>query len=196
MTDKFDKYKCSICQDILNYPVTLKKCFHEFCLACMQSYVKTNLQNHKVLSCPLCRVEFKPYDYVIATDLQREIENCYIQCKCGQYIPIKKYEEHHNKCKNNNINKDGSVSGNYDCTLCSKKGMNREGYVNHIHECHYDAMGVCAICSVQPWGDKNYQTYLSGHVDLRHKKDIIYYEQNTKELELIKKVLEMSKSDK
>ena len=190
---KFEKYKCSICQDILTYPVTLKKCFHEFCLKCIQSYIKSNIQNNIELTCPLCRKPFKQYDYVIATDLQREIENCNIKCKCGEFISIQKYEQHQDKCICNFKKEDGTIVGGYNCTLCSKKGMSREEYVNHVKECHYDSYGVCAICSVQPWGDKNYSTFLIGHVDLRHKKDEIKNEFNKKEFDILKEVLEKSK---
>ncbi len=74
--------------------------------------------------------------------------------------------------------------------------MNRQEYVDHIKDQHYNDEGVCAICSVQPWGDKNYKTYLLGHVDLRHRKEIRKSDDNSKELELLKKVLELSKTDK
>ena len=74
--------------------------------------------------------------------------------------------------------------------------MNRKQYVEHIHDVHSNEEGVCAICSVQPWGDKNYRTYLLGHVDLRHKKEITKNDNNLKELELLKKVLELSLVEK
>ena len=63
--------------------------------------------------------------------------------------------------------------------------MNREGYVQHIKESHSNDVGVCVICSVQPWGDKNYQTFLLGHVDLRHKKEMTNYIQYPKGIELL-----------
>ena len=196
MKGKFDKYNCPICQCILNYPVTLTKCFHEFCLQCIQSYIKTNYQNNQPLTCPLCRKEFKKYDYVMATDLQKEIENCTTRCTCGELIPIPLYEDHLEKCKKKEKKEDGSVKGDYNCTLCERKGMNRQEYVDHIRDKHTEEEGVCAICSVQPWGDKEYKTYLLGHVDLRHKRDITERDENKKELELLKKVLELSKNDK
>ena len=196
MNENFIKYKCTVCQDLLNYPVTLKKCFHQFCLSCLQSYIKSNLKSGKQLECPLCRAKFQKNDYVFAVDLQREIENSKIHCKCGELIPIQKFEEHKEKCKINFENKDGVSLGIYNCTLCPKQNMNREEYVNHIKESHSKDVGVCAICSVQPWGDKNYQTFLLGHVDLRHKKEMIKFYQNPKEIELLKKVLEQSKYEK
>ena len=146
--------------------------------------------------CPLCRKEFNNYDYVLATDLQREIENYAIRCKCGELIPIQLFEEHQEKCKMNEKKDKGNIIGNYNCTLCDKKNMDRQGYVDHIRERHSSEEGVCAICSIQPWGDKNYKTYLLGHVDLRHKKEISIHDNNSKELEMLKKVLELSKMDK
>ena len=196
MENKFEKYKCIICQDLLKKPVTLRKCFHEFCLECIQTYIKTKLQGHLPLECPLCRTAFKQFDYVMATDLQKEIENCKIKCKCGNLISLPQFENHQENCICNFKKDDGTIIGNYNCTLCPKTGLNREEYVNHIRNCHSDSYGVCAICSVQPWGDKNYQTYLLGHVDLRHKKDVNKNDQNSKELDLLKKVIEISKYDK
>ena len=90
MENKFEKYKCIICQDLLKKPVTLRKCFHEFCLECIQTYIKTKLQSHLPLECPLCRTAFKQFDYVMATDLQKEIENCKIKCKCNIITTIRK----------------------------------------------------------------------------------------------------------
>ena len=194
--EKFSKYKCSICQDILTNPVTLIKCFHEFCHKCIQSYIKSTLKNFLQLTCPLCRKEFKQSDYVMATDLQKEIENYKIHCKCGELISIQKFEEHKEKCICNFKKGDGTIKGNYNCTLCDKKGMNREEYVFHIREFHNDSYGVCAICSVQPWGDKNYKTFLLGHVDLRHQKEITKNAHNSKELEILKKVIDRSKYEK
>ena len=196
MKDKFDKYNCPICQCILNYPVTLKKCFHEFCLKCVQSLIKTSIKNKTPLLCPLCRKEFRSNDYVIATDLQKEIENCTIKCNCGDLIPIQIFEDHQEKCNKKEKREDGSVKGNYNCTLCDKKNMNRQEYVDHIKEQHSNDEGVCAICSVQPWGDKNYKTYLLGHVDLRHRKEITEKDDDSKELAILKRVLELSKNDK
>ena len=115
MKDKFDKYNCPICQCILNYPVTLKKCFHEFCLKCIQSLIKTCIKNSTPLLCPLCRKEFRSNDYVIATDLQKEIENCTIKCNCGDLIPIQIFEDHQEKCNKKEKREDGSVKGNYNC---------------------------------------------------------------------------------
>ena len=74
--------------------------------------------------------------------------------------------------------------------------MNREEYVKHIKENHSNDNGVCAICSVQPWGDKNYETFLLGHVKLRHKKEMTNYYQNPREINLLKEVLKKSKYEK
>ena len=196
MKKNLEKYNCPICQCILDNPVTLRKCFHEFCLKCINTYIQDKIKSYKPITCPLCRKHFNQYDYVIATDLQIEIENCKIQCECGKFIPIRIFEDHQDECKNKNNNKDGTISGNYNCTLCPKKYMNRKQYVEHIHDVHSNEEGVCAICSVQPWGDKNYKTYLLGHVDLRHKKEITKNDNNLKELELLKKVLELSLVEK
>ena len=160
-----DKYLCSICCCLLIEPVSLTKCFHIFCKKCLEQYIRSrNAQN---LTCPLCRMTFKKQDYVSAYNLKSEIQRTKIKCKCGQNIPITEYERHSNNCNPNNKNDNSTVK--YNCTLCSERDFNKDSYVKHIEDKHSNAHGVCAICSNLPWGDKNYKTYLLGHVDLRHK---------------------------
>ena len=89
MKKNLEKYNCPICQCILDNPVTLRKCFHEFCLKCINTYIQDKIKSYEPITCPLCRKPFNQYDYVIATDLQIEIENCKIQCECGKFIPIR-----------------------------------------------------------------------------------------------------------
>ena len=148
-------------------------------------------QNNNTFSCPLCRQELMKNDYVLAYDLQKEIENCKIKCeKCGLDISLNILEEHQENCESRNKLNDGTVLGDYNCTLCSKAHMSRNEYVCHIEDKHAYEEGVCAICSVQPWGDKNYKTYLLGHVNYRHKnKDISQKDMNKEELELVKQVM-------
>ena len=192
MSKVLEKYICPICQYILEEPAMTTKCFHLFCLKCIKSFIENQLKKNKNLTkfdCPICRHELGKDDYVLAYDLQMEIENCKIKCKCGVEMPIKIFEDHQNNCNCQNINDDGKRIGNYNCTLCTKTNMNRIEYVKHIEAYHSNEKGVCAICSVQPWGDKNYKTYLLGHVDLRHrKKDVSLEDVNKEELELINKV--------
>ena len=197
MSNLNEKYNCPICQCILDTPVMTTKCFHTFCEKCMKSFIDTNLKSNKKLMCPICRQEFGKDDYVLAFDLQMEIENCKLTCKCGQKIPIKLFEDHIEECGKKNVKEDGSIIGDYNCTLCSKKKMNRDEYVKHIEDVHSNDVGVCAICSVQPWGNKNYKTNLLGHVDLRHRKrDISFKDQNKEELDLINRVLQKSLTEK
>lgn len=201
MYDKIDKYNCPICQCIFQEPVMTTKCFHTFCSKCMKSFIDNKIKNNRNInkfSCPLCRQELMKDDYVLAYDLQKEIENTKIKCKkCGLDISLSIYEDHQENCASGNQKKDGTILGNYNCTLCSKKNMNRNEYVYHIEDKHYDEEGVCAICSVQPWGDKNYKTFLLGHVDLRHKKkDISPQDENKEELDLIQQVMLKSLTEK
>ena len=197
MKDLKEKYNCPICQCIFDTPVMTTKCFHTFCEKCMKSFINSNIKSRKKLICPICRQEFGKEDYVLAFDLQMEIENCKLMCDCGQYISIRLFEDHKEICGKKNKKEDGSIIGDYNCTLCNKTKMNREEYVKHIEDIHSNEEGVCAICSVQPWGNKNYKTNLIGHVDLRHKKrDISYKDQNNKELELINQVIQKSLIEK
>ena len=195
-----EKYNCPICQSILEEPSMTTKCFHLFCLKCIKSFINNELKKNpslKKFSCPLCRQELEKDDYVLAFDLQMEIENCKLKCKCGLEIPIKLYEDHQENCSIKYKKDDGTIIGGYNCTLCMEKNMNRDQYVKHIENKHSEEEGICAICSVQPWGDKNYRTYLLGHVDLRHKKkDVSLEDANEEEMELIKKVMLKSLNEK
>ena len=195
MSEKIDKYNCPICQCVLKEPVMTTKCFHTFCLKCIKTYInskmKRNGNNNNKFNCPLCRQELMNNDYVLAYDLQKEIENCKIKCeKCKIDISLNIFEEHQENCESRNKLNDGTVLGDYNCTLCSKEHMSRNEYVCHIEDKHTYEEGVCAICSVQPWGDKNYKTYLLGHVNYRHKnKDISQKDENKEELELVRQVM-------
>jgi len=193
-----EKYNCPICQNILEDPMMTTKCFHIFCEKCIKSFINANLRNKPYtikFNCPICRQEFGKDDYVLAFDLQMEIENCKLTCKkCGVDIPIRLFEDHIETCGKYKKD-DGTIIGNYKCTLCPKTRMNRAEYVKHIEEQHSNEIGVCAICSVQPWGDKNYKTNLIGHVNLRHKKDIVY-KNDYNELEILKQVMLKSMTEK
>ena len=192
----FEKYICPICQCLLIEPVMLTKCFHIFCMKCIESFIKNKKKQHSDLSCPLCRIKFEKDDYVLAYDLQLEIENSKIKCKCGKDIPVKEYEDHMNNCNPND--KDDNNIVKYNCTLCNEKNFSKDDYVKHIEDKHSNDHGVCAICSNLPWGDKNYVTYLLGHVDLRHKskKDQRVGMSNDDYDDVIKEVLKKSMTEK
>ena len=192
-----EKYICPICQCILTEPVMITKCFHIFCTKCIKSFIDSNIKNNRKLNCPICRQQFDKEDYVLAFDLQQEIENCKIDCKkCGASMPILQFEDHQESCSSNNKSNDGTNLGSYNCTLCSKTNMNRLDYVKHIEDIHSQEEGVCAICSAQPWGDKNYKTFLLGHVDLRHKKDKSRQDLEREESEILKQVMLKSLTEK
>ncbi len=197
MTEKIEKYTCSICQCILQEPVMITKCFHPFCTKCIKSFINSNVNCD--LHCPLCRQKFEKDDYVLAFDLQQEIENCKVDCKkCGASLPILQFEDHQDACPANTKSNNGTILGNYNCTLCTKTNMNRLEYVKHIEDIHSQEEGVCAICSAQPWGDKNYKTYLLGHVDLRHKKDKTQQQKDAEkeEEEILRQVMLKSLTEK
>ena len=198
MSNLQEKYNCPICQCILENPMMTTKCFHTFCEKCIKSFIDTSLRNDVSTTkfiCPICRQQFGKEDYVLAYDLQVEIENCKLTCKkCGLDISIRSFEDHIEACGNNKKD-NGKIIGDYNCTLCPKTSMNRAEYVKHIEDQHSNEEGVCAICSVQPWGDKNYKTKLIGHVDLRHKKDY-EYKDDANELEILKQVMLKSMTEK
>ncbi|KAI1338789.1 hypothetical protein F5Y15DRAFT_416559 [Xylariaceae sp. FL0016] len=59
-----DEFKCGICLDILRHPVTLPRCSHTFCHACLKTYSLDEIPRASVacvqyietgFRCPLCR---------------------------------------------------------------------------------------------------------------------------------------------
>ena len=135
-----------------------------------------------------------------------------VKCDCGQIMPLNQYSLHSDNCavvinkmkdevKNKKIQinpeKVGKNRQTFDCTLCSDKNFDRVGYIEHIHNRHPNDRGVCAICKCQPWGDPNYITHISGHINIRHRFDydtVVDY--NDDEDQILQKVLMESMNDK
>ena len=62
---------CSICDDIFRNPIRLKSCGHTYCMNCILSWSKHNL------NCPLCRLNFTENDIkidIIATNIINDLE--------------------------------------------------------------------------------------------------------------------------
>ena len=80
--------------------------------------------------------------------LQIEIENCKLKCqKCELDLPIRLFENQIGTCGKDKKEVETTI-GDYNCTICPKKRMNRAQYVKHIEDQHFEEEGVFAICSV------------------------------------------------
>ena len=203
-----DQYTCLICQNIYTNPIKIVKCGHNMCSDCINNFTSTQ----KNLSCPLCRVAFSKSDIIPDDNLNNEMLIKNVKCDCGQIMPLNQYSLHSDNCsvvinkmkdevKNKKIQinpeKVGKNRQTFDCTLCSDKNFDRVGYIEHIHNRHPNDRGVCAICKCQPWGDPNYITHISGHINIRHRFDydtVVDY--NDDEDQILQKVLMESMNDK
>ena len=208
INDIKDQYTCLICQNIYTNPIKIVTCGHNMCNDCINSFTSTQ----KNLSCPLCRNPFTKSDIIPDQNLNIEMSNKYVKCDCGQMMPLNQYSLHSDNCaviinkmkdevKNKKIeinpDKVGKNRQTFDCTLCNDKNFDRVGYIDHIQKRHPNDMGVCAICKCQPWGDPNYKTHISGHINIRHRFDydtVVDY--NDDEDQILQKVLMESMNDK
>ena len=48
-SDILDKYKCIICQEIFQEPVSLSPCQHTYCKKCIQEYFKKSKEEGQIL---------------------------------------------------------------------------------------------------------------------------------------------------
>ena len=78
---KEKELECPICCSVINGTVAITKCFHRFCLSCLNKSQKRNN------SCPICRQDLNVLDSVIISDtlttfLNNSIVSCrYEECK-------------------------------------------------------------------------------------------------------------------
>ncbi|XP_076019046.1 tripartite motif-containing protein 16-like [Genypterus blacodes] len=67
----WDKYSCSICLDVLRYPVTIP-CGHSYCMICIQS-VWDDEEQKKTFKCPQCRQRFMPRPVLVKNTMLADL---------------------------------------------------------------------------------------------------------------------------
>ena len=137
-----EKFKCSICTNILDTPVLTECCGQHFCEACLEKWLK----GKSVGTCPHCRA--KNFNRIVSQPILREINELEVYCsnrnngckeiitygalakhvincpqgivectnKCGKILLRKDLEEHcKQKCSHRIVH----------CELCNTRGMFR-----------------------------------------------------------------------
>ena len=75
-----DRFKCDICYEFLNDPVSCGKCSSRFCSGCLSRVRRDEIQRDQKFKCPMCRVE---YEHMIP---DRELSN---DLKNGPTLPCR-----------------------------------------------------------------------------------------------------------
>lgn len=88
--DQYESFKCPVCLDVLEDPVTIDPCDHVFCKSCLV-----------VGTCPLCRVTVtrtKPINRI----LKEVYEKLPLKCSfddCNQQVTVGNYITHESECR-------------------------------------------------------------------------------------------------
>ncbi len=117
-----EKYKCSICTNLLDTPVLTECCGQHFCKACLEKWTT----GKKTKMCPHCRAT--NFQKIIALPLIREIKELGVYCRnCDTIGFLKKDLEHH--CKHE------CPSRLVHCHLCNIQGKHQEIFGFHLLNC-------------------------------------------------------------
>ncbi len=92
-----EKYKCSICTNLLNTPVLTECCGQHFCRDCLEKWI-TRI---KATTCPHCRAE--NFKYIVSQPTIRKIKELEVYCTnrkngCKEILSYGTFQEHVNIC--------------------------------------------------------------------------------------------------
>lgn len=99
-----DKFKCSYCGHILQDPVILVPCGHEFCRECLFKW-KTHFHDQPEVPCPECSTAVYNQWFTPAIRSKTYMTQKKFRCKCifspqcKTHIPICRYKQHLKKCE-------------------------------------------------------------------------------------------------
>jgi hypothetical protein len=200
-----DDFKCKICFQVLNNPVTHLLCKQVFCADCLNTILCENPNS----SCPNCRSSIYPEDLSLNKILESSISNTLITCICQKQIQCSEANNHFDSCKKSQNSLNIKVllpkekvknRWTFNCPSCSLKNLDRGSLVSHYSEAHPRQAAVCPICTSMPWGDPSYRSpNLSVHLKSRHKMDydtltvLTIQDYSMEDDEILRKVLEESK---
>ena len=81
-------FTCSICTDLIEDPILLKECQHQFCRVCIGGVVRTGR-----CECPECRSRFNPdVDIVIARFMVLMMADILLKCPEDGCTEIIRYD--------------------------------------------------------------------------------------------------------
>ena len=125
-----ENFRCPICTDLLQEPVSLRTCQHMFCGPCIRSFVSTG-----GVLCPYCQTQFEPpNDLAEPLRIVRSVlESFRINCPhqgCNEQIRYEQFDAHILQCQYH----PNAVSS---CSYCDQK------YPKIEEEQHQANVGNC-----------------------------------------------------
>ncbi len=103
-----DKYKCSICTNLLDTPILTECCGQHYCKACIEKWIIRKKES----VCPHCRAE--NFNKIIALPLVLKIKELGVYCTnrnngCKAVINYEHFQKHVDECLF------GAVECTHDC---------------------------------------------------------------------------------
>ncbi|XP_064389742.1 TNF receptor-associated factor 5-like [Halichondria panicea] len=132
-----DKYKCSICTNLLDTPVLTECCGQHFCKACIEKWIIRK----KVSICPHCRAE--NFNKIVSQPIIREIKELGVYCAnrkngCKAVINYDNFQKHVIKC----------LFGVVECTNdCGMGGLLRKDLKQHRKQECPNRIVHCELCN-------------------------------------------------
>ena len=132
-----EKFKCSICTNLLDSPVLTECCGQHFCKTCLEKW----LARKKVAVCPHCRAE--KFNRIVSHPMIREINELKVYCSnrengCDKIIAYSSLQKHADECLH------GVVECNYKCGI---KRLLRKDLELHCKEKCFHRIVHCKLCN-------------------------------------------------
>ncbi len=147
-----DKYKCSICTNLLDTPVLTECCGQHFCKACLEKWITQKKES----ICPHCRAE--NFHKIVSQPIIREIKELGVYCTnrdngCKEVINYGDFQKHADECP----------FGVVECTNdCGIGGLPRKYLEQHCKQECPNRLVHCELCKEEV----KYQEILLG----QHKR--------------------------
>ena len=132
-----DKYKCSICLNLLDTPVLTECCGQHFCKACIENWIITNEES----ICPHCRAE--NFNKIVSQPKIRKIKELEVYCTndkngCKAVINYRDFQKHVIKCPFRVVK----------CTNnCGIGGLLRKDLIKHCKQECPNRIVHCKLCN-------------------------------------------------
>ncbi len=132
-----EKYKCSICTNLLNTPVLTECCGQHFCRYCLKKWITRK----KATICPHCRT--KNFNKIVSQPTIRKIKELQVYCTnrkngCKEILSYGAFPEHVNICPFEVVT----------CTNnCDIAGLLRKDLKQHCQEECSNRIVNCSLCN-------------------------------------------------
>ncbi|XP_064389745.1 TNF receptor-associated factor 5-like [Halichondria panicea] len=132
-----DKYKCSICTNLLDTPVLTECCGQHFCKVCIEKWIIRKKES----ICPHCRAE--NFNKIVSQPIIREIKELGVYCTnhkngCKVVINYGDFQKHVDECP----------FGGVECTNdCGTSGLLRKDLEHHRKQVCPNRIVHCELCN-------------------------------------------------